>query len=161
MAISDIYTTRSTVGTSATSATALLSLFGTATKRLWVVGCRVEIQSVGLTPAGNQILFQLCRPGNTPNGTTPAGVSGNDYSAPTSLGVVCSAWGTAPTVGTILAEWTLPQTSGSSWEEFPPLGYEWGVPAIANNNANAGVHLFATASNNTSTTLVTELIWSE
>jgi hypothetical protein len=47
------------------------------------------------------------------------------------------------------------------WEEFPPTGYEWGVPAVANANANAGVHLFVTASVATSTPVFVDLIASE
>jgi hypothetical protein len=161
VAISDIYTARSAAGTSGTSAVPLLSLYGTAAKRVWIVGCRLEIQSAGATPAGNQILFQLARPNATNTGTSLASGNPQDFSAAASAGQLATTWSTAPAVGVILAEWTLPQTSGSSWEEFPPLGYEWGVPAIANANANAGVHLFATASNSTATSLVTELIWSE
>lgn len=64
-------------------------------------------------------------------------------------------------MGTILAEWDLPQSTGSMWEEFPPSGDEWGVPAIANANANAGVHLIVTASVATSTPLTFDFIWSE
>jgi len=161
VAISDVYSCRSTVGTSSTSATPLLSLYGTAAKRVWIVGCRLEIQSAGATPAGNQILFQLARPNATNTGTSLTSGAPQDFSASASIGQFAATWSAAPAVGTILAEWTLPQTSGSSWEEFPPLGYEWGVPAIANANANAGVHLFATASNSTATSLVTEFIWSE
>ena len=71
------------------------------------------------------------------------------------------AWSTAPTPGVILAEWQLPQTTGSMWEEFPPTGYEWGIPAVANANANAGVHLFVTASVATSTPVFVDLIASE
>jgi hypothetical protein len=47
------------------------------------------------------------------------------------------------------------------WEEFPPGGDEWGVPAVANGNANAGVHLFANATIATSTPISYDLIWSE
>jgi len=162
VAISEIYNGRSTVGTSSTAATPLLSVFGTAAKRLWVVGCRLEVQSAGATPAGNQIIFTLARSTTaTVTGTGLAGGVAQDFSAPASIGQIAVAWSTAPTITTILGEWTLPQTTGSAWEEFPPLGYEWGVPAIANGTTNCGVHLFATASNSTATGLVTELIWSE
>jgi hypothetical protein len=160
MPISDLYVARSTVGTSSTSLTPLVSLFGN-TKRLWVVGCRVEVQSAGATPAGNQILFQLARSSATTNGTTPGAGAAQDPAAPTSIGTFAVAWTTPPTATTVVAEWTLPQTTGSAWEEFPPLGYEWGVAALANVIANTGIHLFATASNSTATSLVTELIWSE
>lgn len=164
MAISDVYTGRAapTVASAATP-TAVLSLFGTAAKRLWIVGCRVEIESAGATPAGNQVLFQLVRSTTaTITGTGLASGAAHDASAPASVGQVASAWSTAP-AGTlvVLADWTLPQTSGSAWEEFPPLGYEWGVPAIANTASSAGVHLFITQANSTSTTYDVELIWSE
>jgi len=85
----------------------------------------------------------------------------NDFSAPASLGQTCVTWSTAPIIGTILAEWALPQTTGSMWEEFPPGGDEWGVPAVANANANAGVHLFAQATVATSTPISYDFIWSE
>ena len=68
---------------------------------------------------------------------------------------------TAPIIGTILGEWAVPQTSGSMWEEFPPGGDEWGVPAVANANANAGVHLFAAATVATSTPVSVDFVWSE
>ena len=64
-------------------------------------------------------------------------------------------------MGTVLWEQELPQTTGSSWEEFPPLGYEWGVPAIATGSANSGVHMFVTQSVATSTTYTVDIIWSE
>ncbi len=160
MPISDIYTSVNTVTLSATTSTACVSLYGIATKRLWLVGVRVKVGVTGAV-AGNQIYFQLARPSATNTGTSPTGVAGNDYSAPTSLGLIATAWSTAPTVGGILAEWDLPQTTGSMWEEFPPTGDEWGVPAIASGNANAGVHLFATASVATSTPIKFDLIWSE
>ena len=70
------------------------------------------------------------------------------------------AWSTAPTVTTVLSDQELPQTTGSSWEEFPPLGYEWGVTNIA-SGANAGVHVFVTQSVATSTTYTVDIIWSE
>ena len=47
------------------------------------------------------------------------------------------------------------------WEEFPPGGDEWGVPAVANANANAGVHLFGQATVATSTPVSVDFIWSE
>ena len=161
MASSDIYTFRSgSVALAATSATAVSSVFSTTAIRGWTVGVRVDI-GVTAAAAGNSILFQLVRPGNTPAGTGLAGGNPHDYSAPASIVQGCTAWSTAPTVGTILWEQELPQTTGSSWEEFPPLGYEWGIPAIANGVANAGVHLLATPSVATSTPVYVDLIVSE
>jgi hypothetical protein len=164
MAISDIYVGRvSSVAVAATTPTFALSLFGTAAKRLWIVGCRVECINAGATPAGNSTLFQLMRVSSTVSGTLVAGYA-QDASAPASIGSFATTDGTLPSTANstaILAEWTIPQTTGSAWEEFPPLGYEWGVPAIANNTTSAGVHLFITQSNSTSTTYTCDLIWSE
>lgn len=159
MAISDVYTATTSVTSAAAGPTALLSLYGQTTKRVWIVGVRVECTTTGAA-AGNSSLFVLARPNATNTGTTPTGVPGNDYSSPTSLGLISTAWSTTPTTGTVLADWTIPQTTGSAWEEFPPLGYEWGVPAIASANANAGVHLFVTQ-NATSSTYTVQFVWSE
>lgn len=161
MATSDVYTFRSgSVSLAATSATAISSVFATAAIRGWVVGIRVEI-GITAAAAGNSILFQLARPGNSPTGTTLTSGSAHDYSAPASICQGCTTWSTAPTVGAVLAEFELPQTTGSMWEEFPPLGYEWGIPAIANTGANSGVHLFATAGVSTSTPVLVDLVVSE
>lgn len=161
MAISDIYTFRSgSVAIASTSATAVSSVFSTTALRGWIVGCRVDI-GVTAAAAGNSLLFQLCRPGNTPTGTSLAGGNPHDFSAPASVIQGCTTWSTAPTLGTVLWEQELPQTTGSAWEEFPPLGYEWGIPAIANGSANAGVHLLVTASVATSTPVLVDLIVSE
>jgi len=157
---SDIYTGRVAPTSTVTTANPLCSVVAGTTVRLWVVGCRVEIGTTAAA-AGNQILFQLCRPGNTMTGTTTATPNPHDFSAPAAIGPFYTAWSTARTVGAILAEWTIPMTTGSMWEEFPPTGYEWQVPAIANASANAGLHLFATASAATSTPLVCDLIWSQ
>lgn len=161
MATSDVYTFKSgSVAIAATSATPVMSVFGTAAKRLWAVGCRVKV-GVTTAAAGNDMLFQLCRPANTPTATGLASGGAHDFSAPASLGQFATAWSTAPTVGVVLAEWVVPQTTGSMWEEFPPTGDEWGIPAIANTNANAGLHLFVTASVATSTPVFADLICSE
>jgi hypothetical protein len=160
VAISDIYTARVAPTLAATSATALTSIVAGTTVRLWVVGVRVEIGTTAAA-AGNQILFQLARPGNTMTGTTTATPTPHDFSAPASIGTQYTAWSTAPTVGVVLAEWTLPQTTGSMWEEFPPTGYEWQIPAIANAAANAGLHLFCTATVGTSTPLVVQMVVSQ
>jgi hypothetical protein len=161
VAISDIFTFRSSsVAVASTSATAISSVYGTAAKRGWVVGVRIDI-GVTAAAAGNSMLFQLARPNATNTGTSLTGGNPHDFSAPASICQGCTTWSTAPTVGTVLWEQELPQTTGSAWEEFPPLGYEWGIPAIANANANAGVHLFVTPSVATSTPVFIDLIVSE
>ncbi len=161
MAYNDVYTGLSgSQAVAATTATAVISLYGTAAKRLWLTGVRVKVL-VTAAAAGNDIRFQLARPGNTVNGSGLASGGPHDFSSPASLGQISTTWTTAPTVGTILAEWVVPQTTGSMWEEFPPTGNEWGAPAIANNNANSGLHLFAIPTVNTSTPVSVDLIWGE
>ena len=161
MAYNDVYVHRSgSVAVAATTATPLISLFGTAAKRGWLLGVRIMIGNT-LAVAGNNVLFTLARPGNTPNASATQAGNPHDFSSPASIMVNGIAWTTAPTVGTILAEWELPQASGAMWTEFPPTSDEWGVPAIANNAANAGVHLFATPSVNTSTPILADLIAGE
>lgn len=161
MPVSDLYVHRSgSVSIATVTQTAVISLFGTAAKRLWVVGVRVEIGNTAAA-AANNMLFTLARPGNTVNASSTNGGNPLDYSAPASIGVNATAWTTAPTVGTILAEWEVPMSSGSMWVEYPPTNYEWGVPAIANDNANAGVHVFVTASVATSTPIFVDIIESE
>jgi len=158
---SDVYNFRSgSVAIASTSATPVMSVFGTAAKRLWAVGCRVKI-GVTTAAAGNSMLFQLARPANTPTGTGLASGAAQDFSAPASIGQLATAWSTAPTLGAVLAEWMVAQTTGNMWEEFPPTNDEWGIPAIANGNANAGLHLFVTASVATSTPVFADLIGSE
>ena len=161
MAYNDVYNNRSgSVAVAATTATPLVSVYGTAAKRLWAVGVRF---SVGVTAAvaGNSLLFQLARPNATNTGTGLASGAAHDFSSPASIGQLAVAWSTAPTVGVILAEWEIPQTTGSGWTEFPPTGDEWGIPAIANANANAGVHLFVTPSVATSTPVFANIITGE
>lgn len=161
MAYNDVYTALSgSQAVASTSATAILSVYGTAAKRLWVTGVRVKVLVTAAAP-GNDVRFQLARPGNTVNGSSLASANPHDYSSPASIGQFSTTWTTAPTVGTILAEWVVPQTTGSMWEEFPPTGNEWGVPAIANDNANSGVHLFAICTVNTSTPVSVDIIWGE
>jgi hypothetical protein len=161
VASSDVYTFSSTVTLTAITATPLLSVVMGTTLRGWVVGVRFKIGTTAAA-AGNQVNFQLCRPGNTMTGTTTAAGAPHDFSAPAAVATGYTAWSTAPTVGTLLGPgWMLPQTTGSDWEEFPPTNYEWGIPAIANGAANAGVHLFATASVATSTPVTVDLIMSE
>ena len=161
MSYNDVYNNRSgSVAVAATTATPVLSVFGTAAKRLWAVGIRFGI---GLTvaAAGNSMLIQLARPGNTPTGTGLASGNPHDFSSPASIGQLATAWSTAPTVGVILAEWELPQTTGSEWVEFPPTGDEWGIPALANAAANAGLHVFVTPSVATSTPVFANLVTGE
>lgn len=160
MALSDVYSQRGTITLAATTSTAVFSLYGTAAKRLWLVGVRVKVLQTGAV-AGNDVTFTLARPSATNTGTSLSSGVANDFSAPASIGQTCVTWSTAPIVGTILGEWALPQTTGSMWEEFPPGGDEWGVPAVANANANAGVHLFAQATVATSTPVSYDFIWSE
>src|SRR5258708_38486889 len=160
MALSDVYSQRGTITLAATTAIAVFSLYGTAAKRLWLVGVRVKVLVTGAA-AGNDVTLTLARPSAPNTGTTLTSGVAHDFSAPASLGQTCVTWSTAPIVGTTLAEWALPQTTGSMWEEFPPGGDEWGVPAVANANANAGVHLFALASVATSTPIFYDFIWSE
>jgi len=165
MPISDIYTAHFTPTIATTSATAAGSLISPATKRAWVVGVRVKILQT-TAASGNNVLFQLARPQNTPNASSLSTVAdAHDFSAPASLSSIASTWTTPPTVSTaaggILAEYNLPQVAGAMWEEFPPSGYEWQVPAIANNSANSGVHVFITQNVSTSTTYAIDLIFSE
>jgi len=161
MAISDVYTFRSgSVAVASLSATPVMSVYGTAAKRSWIQGVRVKL-GVTTAAAGNDVLFQLCRPSATNTGTGLASGVASDFSAPASISQLAVAWSTAPAVGLVLAEWVLPQTTGSMWEEFPPSGDEWGIPAILNANANAGVHLIVTCSVATSTPIFADFIVSE
>lgn len=161
MAYNDVYNNRSgSVAIASTSATPIISVYGTAAKRLWAVGIRLGI-GVTAAAAGNSMLFQLARPNATNTGTGLASGAAHDFSSPASIGQLATAWSTAPTVGVVLAEWELPQTTGSEWVEFPPTGDEWGIPAIANANANAGLHVFVTASVATSTPVFVNLITGE
>lgn len=161
MAYNDVYTALSgSQAVAQTTALPIISVYGTAAKRLWVVGVRVKVL-VTAAVAGNDVRFQLARPGNTPTGTTLAGGGAHDFSSPASIGQFSTTWSTAPTVGTILAEWVVPQTTGSMWEEFPPTSNEWGVPAIANGAANTGLHLFAIPTVATSTPVSVDIIWGE
>lgn len=161
MAYNDVYTALSgSQAVAATTATPIISVYGTAAKRLWLVGVRVKVL-VTAAIAGNDIRFQLARPAATNTGTGLASGGAHDFSSPASIGQSAVAWSTAPTVGTILAEWVVPQTTGSMWEEFPPTGNEWGIPAVANANANAGLHLFAIPTVNTSTPVSVDMIWGE
>jgi hypothetical protein len=158
---SDIYVSDSGLQTVATtSQTGLVAWNTPASKRLWIVGVRMSIGTT-LAAAGNSVIFSLARISNTPVGQAQVTITKQDSAAPTS-----AVGSTAPTLGTgwltapslaapVIAEWELPQTTGSMWEEFPPLGYEWGV-AIS-----SGVSMFVTTSVSTSTPLGAQIIWSE
>jgi hypothetical protein len=103
----------------------------------------------------------LCRPGNSSDGSTATPIPvPHDFSAPASLLTNFTAWTTAPTQGVVVWEQELPFTSGSSWEEFPPTGYEWQIPAIADAAANNGLHMFVTCSTAASSTFSSNLICS-
>lgn len=158
---SEVYTARSGIVTvNASTATPLHSVVAAATFRAWAVGVRVNIVAT-TAAAGNNVLFQLARPGNTMTGTTATPVPvPHDFSAPASLLTNYTAWSTAPTLGVVVWEQELPFTSGSSWEEFPPTQYEWQVPAAANAAANAGLHMFVTCSVANSSTFTSDVICS-
>ncbi len=160
MATSDVYTFRSgSVSVTATTATPVMSVIGAATIRGWGVGLIVKV-GVTAAIAGNDLLFQLARPANTPNGSGPFNGAAHDLSAPSGILQGYTTWTTAPTLGVIVAERVLPQTTGSEWETWPPTGYEWQIPAIANNAANAGLHLFVTPSVATATPVFVDLVCS-
>jgi len=167
MAVTDVYTARSGAFATGTVVTAqpFLTLNATTNKRAYVVGVRVDIGQTTASP-GNWLLFQLSRPANTPTATSLASVAvGHDFSAQASITQFATTWSTPPTVGTaagsILWEQALPQTTGSSWEEYPPANYEWQIPAIATGSANSGLHMFVTQSVGTSTPVYCDLIFAE
>lgn len=160
MPVSDIYTYRAPVTLATTSATPLLSVVAGTTIRLWGVAVRVMVDNTAAA-AGNNLLFQLCRPGNTPTGTTTTTGQPHDFSAPAAIGTGYTAWSTAPTIGAILAEWDVPQASGSDVIEYPVPGYEWQIPAIANAAANGGLHIFCTPSIATSTPVRVNFVVSQ
>lgn len=126
MAISDIYTVDSgMVAQASTTQTAILEYRVGATKRGFIVGVRMKI-GVTAAAAGNDVVFTLARAGNTPAGGTAANIRAHDAGSAAAINTAfIGSWTTAPTLGNVLAEWVLPQTTGSMWEEFPPLGYEW------------------------------------
>lgn len=126
MAISDLYTVDSgMVSISSTAQSPILLLTTPATKRAFVVGVRMSI-GVTAAAAGNDVVFTVARAGNSPTGGTAALLRAHDAASATAFTTgAIPAYTIAPTLGNILAEWTLPQTTGSMWEEFPPLGYEW------------------------------------
>lgn len=129
-----------------------------STKRSWIVGVRI---SVGVTAAaaGNDILFGLARSTVGSAGGNAVTLVPNDSAAPAALTTsFVGSFSNAPapaTTGQFLWQQMLPQTTGSAWEEFPPLGYEWVIPA------GGTVACFVVPSVNTSTPVQFQLIISE
>jgi hypothetical protein len=161
MAISDVYVASSTLqSVAATSQTPILLIKGSTVARLWVVGIRVDI-GVTAAAAGNSCLFQLYRTSNTPAGTATVTVNAHDPAAPTFLGTAYTTYATNPSVtaGSQIWEQELPQTTGSSWEEFPPLGYEWNIPV--NTGSTGWLVMMVTNSVGTSTPVSCDLIMSQ
>src|ERR1700735_14104 len=162
MPISEIYTGTGTATLATSSITPLCALIAPTTKRGWVVGVRVSL-GVSAAAAGNSCLFQIYK---ITNASSAAGVSTNYYpTAPAGPATaLCSfltpAFGTAPTGNTnCVWQQELPQTTGSSWEEFPPLGYEY---TLNTSGAAGGLALWVTCSVATASTAVYyELVWSE
>ncbi len=161
MAISDIYTVDSGLqNVTAASQTGILAGSCPSTKRIWIVGARMFVGTT-LAAAGQSVVFTLARTSNNPVGQASATIGKNDPAAPasligTTLPTLGTGWLTAPTLsGAIIAEWELPQTTGSMWEEFPPLGYEFGLAA------STGFAMFVNHTNATSTPYSCQLIWSE
>jgi hypothetical protein len=108
------------------------------------------------------VLFTLARTStNAAGGTTTNVAAPNDPAGPAPLMTASvnsgTAWGTAPVMNAaaVVGQWPLPQTTGSSWEEFPPLGYEWAIPA------SGGYAMFVYASIATSTLVECNIIWAE
>ena len=166
MAISEIYTgTGSTTLVSTTTQTPLCSFTAPTTKRGWLVGVRVGVGATN-EAAGTACLFQLYKLTNASSvaNTTTNAVTPNDPSAPASLCTflfsASGTWTTAPT-GVVNAIWQqeVPATAGSSWEEFPPAGYEY---CTGPGGTVAGYALWATLSVSSTTTVVNyQLVWSE
>lgn len=167
MPISDLYTgTGTSTLVSTTTATPLCSLIAPTTKRAWIVGVRVSVGATNEAAPAN-VLFQLFKITNAASvaGGTLTGSAPNDPSGPaTPLATFAFAGGTAYTTaptGTATCYWQqiIPASAGSSWEEFPPSGYEYCTgPA----GTVAGIALWATLSASaTSTILDYQVVWSE
>jgi hypothetical protein len=160
MPISDIFTGTGTATVSSASATPIASLVTGASIRAFVIGVRVSIGATSYSSGA--VLFQLNRVSNASSiaGATSGGGVPNDAAYTPSLTETFlyagSAYGTAPTSsGAVLWQQQLPQTTGSSWEEFPPLGYEYVI------GFTAGVALFVTAAGTAaSQTYNVEIVWS-
>jgi hypothetical protein len=105
----------------------------------------------------------MYRTSNTPAGGTAVTPQPHDAAAPSTalFSASIGTWSTTPTVtgGTQLWEQELPQTTGSAWEEFPPLGYEWQIPV--NSGGTGWLVIMVTASVNTSTPVSADLVISQ
>ena len=156
MAISDIYTADSGMVTiSSTSQSPILNVRTTATKRAFLVGVRVKI-GVTAAAAGNDVVFTLGRVTTAGTGGTSTTLRPHDAASAAAFTTgFIPAFTIAPTVGNVLAEWVLPQTTGSMWEEFPPLGYEWVAPV------SDQLCIFVTNSVATATPVEAQMVISE
>jgi hypothetical protein len=156
MAISDIFTVDSGLQTIATtSQSPILEARVQSTKRAFVVGVRMKI-GVTAAAAGNDVVFTLARANAQGTGGTTANLRAHDAASAAAITTAFTpSYTIAPTLGNILAEWILPQTTGSMWEEFPPLGYEW-VGGVSTS-----LVMFVTNSVATSTPVETQFVISE
>lgn len=159
MAISDIYEANSGLIAVASTGGTVPTMYvqAPASKRTWIVGVRVGI---GVTTAatGNSVLFGLARSAVASAGGTYLALNANDSAAGSAFTqAYASSFANAPAPAATGFLWQqeLPQATGSSWEEFPPLGYEWSIPA------GGTVACFAVPSVNTSTPVSFQLIVSE
>jgi hypothetical protein len=162
MPISEIYTGTASASLATTTITPLCALVAPTTKRGWLVGIRVSL-GVSAAAAGFSCLFQLYKLTNASSlTTTTGGQYPNDPAGPaTALCIFYNTpLGTLPTGNTnCLWQQELPQTTGSSWEEFPPLGYEY---CLNTSGAAGGLALWVTCGVATASTAVySELVWSE
>ena len=158
MALSDIYEATSGLQTiSVTTADQPILAVGTpATKRINITGIRFSIANTSAA-ANNAVTVKLCRSSTTPTGGTSITPRPHDPSAPASVMTYCAtpAYTIAPVNTTLLGQWTIPQTSGSMWEEFPPGGQEWMM------NISTFVGVFVTLTVATGTPITCDLVWSE
>ena len=156
MAISDVFSADSGMVTLATTTQSpILLLNTTSTKRAFCVGVRMKI-GVTAAAAGNDCIFTLARAGNSPTGGTAVNLRAHDAASAAAFSTAAiPSYTIAPTLGNVLAEWALPQTTGSMWEEFPPLGYEWVV------GTSGYLVMFATLSVATSTPVEAQFVISE
>lgn len=158
MALSDLYVATSGLQTiSVTTADQPILAFTTpATKRINITGIRFSIANTSAA-ANNAVTVKLARSATIPTGGTAVTPRPHDSAAPASLAALCAtpSYTIAPVVTTVLGQWTIPQTSGSMWEEFPPGGQEWMVPV------SAAAAVFVTLTVATGTPITCDLIWSE
>ena len=158
MALSDLYVSSS--GSQSISVTTadqpILLLTTPATRRVNITGIRFSIGAT-TAAANNSVAVKLARTANSPTGGTAVTPRPHDPSAPASLlsNVSTPSYTIAPTLGNILGWWTIPQTSGSMWEEFPPGGQEWMI------NISTSVAVFVTLTVATATPLFVDVVTSE